>query len=285
MRRFWQVLLVFLGLIVCSGGLNADSTARAPGWERGASPTAVPDSSVSHRAFDALLRRFVDEGGRVDYARLRANKASALTPYLHQLADADPAALNRSARLAFWINAYNAYTLKLIVDHYPVPSIWAVTPGPPEPKAHSPFDVEVGPVADTVRTLNEIEHEIIRERFEEPRIHFALVCAATSCPPLRREAYTGARLDQQLDDQGHAFLHNRAKNRIPGQEGRIGLSRLLKWYGDDFGASPAALQRALAPYFDGSVRQNLATAAYEVTYEPYDWTLNDQPARSENRQP
>lgn len=93
----------------------------------------------------------------------------------------------RDERLALWINACNAFTLKLIVDHYRVENIWAITPGPPEPKDDSPFELDVGRVAGTVRTLDENEYEIIRERFDEPRIHFALVCAAKSCPRLRTE--------------------------------------------------------------------------------------------------
>lgn len=276
-----RVLVGGLGVVLCLWGSMENVSVQAAEAHRGLS---VVSDSVSHEAFDALLRRYVDRTGQVDYGGLKANGASALSSYLQQLAHVDPSALNRDARLAFWINAYNAYTLKLIVDHYPVPNIWAITPGPPAPKEESPFELDVGTVADTTRTLNEIEHEIIRERFDEPRIHFALVCAARSCPPLRREAYTGTRLDAQLDDQARTFLHNRAKNRVPAEDDTIGLSRLLKWYGEDFGPSEAALQRAIAPYFAGRVREQLSKAAYEVSYEPYDWRLNDQTqASSPNR--
>jgi hypothetical protein len=260
-----------------------DSTVQAPGatapdGEAAARATStVVRGALDHGRFDRLLAAFVDAEGNVDYARLRAQADSVLAPYLRRLATTDPAGLGRDARLAFWINAYNAYTLQLIVDHYPVQNIWAVTPGPPEPKDNSPFALEVGPVADTMRTLDEIEHEIIRERFDEPRIHFALVCAAASCPRLRREAYTGPRLEAQLEDQTRTFLHDDQKNRIPAGPDRIAISRILKWYGGDFG-DEAALQRFMAPYFEGEVRDRLAAAAYEVTYRPYDWALNDQGA-------
>ena len=274
--RFGLVWAVVL-MIVIGGGPQVPEVrgqARAP--------TTGSASSERHRAFEAVLRRFVDSTGAVDYAGLAAQADSMLTPYLHQLATARPSTLDRDARLAFWINAYNAYTLKLIVEHYPVRNIWGITPGPAEPKDNSPFALAVGPVADTVRTLDEIEHEIIRPRFDEPRIHFALVCAASSCPKLRREPYTGARLDAQLDDQARTFLHDPAKSRIPAGEDRIALSRILKWYGGDFGPTTDALQRALAPYFDGPVRHRLADADYAVTYRPYDWALNDRaPSPSE----
>ena len=253
-----------LALLLCVGS-GGPLAAAPPG-------TAPPASdSTRHAAFDRLLQRVVDSRGDVDYAALQARADTVLAPYLQTLADARPSTLEREARLAFWINAYNAYTLKLIVDHYPVVSIRDID-GPAG--GGTPFERPVGPVADTVRTLDEIEHEIIRVRFNEPRIHFALVCAAKSCPRLRREAYTGPQLDAQLDAQARRFLHASSKNRIPDGDGAIALSRILKWYGADFGPTPTAVQRALAPYFEGPVRDSLSQGAYTVRYRPYDWTLN-----------
>jgi hypothetical protein len=264
------VLVLLVGSAVAAGG----SPATAHG--QGRATTTVVADTARHAAFDALLKQFVDVNGDVDYAGLKAQSDSALAPYLRQLAAARPSDWGRDARLAFWINAYNAYTLKLIVDHYPVENIWAITPGPAAPKENSPFALDVGVVADTVRTLDDIEHEIIRERFDEPRIHFALVCAARSCPRLRREAYTGPRLDVQLNDQARTFLHDNSKNRIPAGPDRIALSRILKWYGGDFGPTPEALQRALAPYFEGPVRARLERADYTMSFRSYDWALNAQ---------
>jgi hypothetical protein len=267
--------VILLLALPCLGGTVAAQEARAPDDPARATSTPVRDT-IDHTPFDRLLREYVNAEGRVDYAGLQADADSVLDPYLRRLATTDPGAMGRDARLAFWINAYNAYTLKLIVDHYPLETIWAVTPGPPEPKENSPFGLEVGAVADTMRTLDEIEHEIIRVRFDEPRIHFALVCAAESCPPLRREAYVGARLDAQLDAQARAFLHDTSKNRIPAGPDTIALTRILKWYGGDFGDTPADLQRALAPYFEGRIRERLGQAAYTIEYRSYDWALNDQ---------
>lgn len=264
--------LIGLTLLLC---LVAHVPLSAHAQERPS--TSAARTSVDHSAFTDLLRRYVDPSGDVDYATLKREADSVLTPYLRRLATTDPSGLGRDARLAFWINAYNAYTLKLIVEHHPVQNIWAVTPGPAAPKdENSPFALDVGRVADTVRSLDDIEHGIIRERFDEPRIHFALVCAAASCPRLRREAYTGPRLDAQLDAQARTFLQDEQKNRIPAGDGQIQLNRILKWYGEDFGDSTDALQRFAAPYFDGRVRERLADAAYEVAFLPYDWALNAQ---------
>lgn len=276
----WIVVLLFISF----GGMAASPNVAA---QQRATTTVARDTiegsdtrsaqeEVDHSRLDHLLRRYVDEDGNVAYAELKAEGDSTLDAYLDTLAEVHPSSLSREARLALWINAYNAYTLQLIVDHYPVQNIWAVTSGPPRPKENSPFALDVGPVADTVRSLDEIEHEIIRKRFDEPRIHFALVCAALSCPKLRREAYTGPKLDRQLDEQARTFLHDDTKNRIPASTGDIEVSRILKWYSDDFGASTDELQHFLAPYFDGVVRDRLAAGAYDVRYRTYDWTLNDQ---------
>lgn len=266
----WRVLFFVLTLVVAGS-----ACAVSRGQEKAAS-TVVRDST-RHVLLDRVLERFVDASGNVDYEALQALTDTVLTPYLNQLASARLAPLDRDARLALWINAYNALALELIVDHYPVKNIWTTTPGPATPtKENSPFDMEVGTVADTVRTLDEIEHEIIRKRFDEPRIHFALVCAAKSCPQLRREAYTGPRLDDQLDDQARRFLHNNRKNRIPTGHGTIALSRIFKWYGTDFGPTLDAVQRFSASYFEGAIQDSLARAAYEVQFLSYDWTLNAQ---------
>jgi len=214
----------------------------------------------------------------VDYARLQQDADSVLTPYLQQLAATDPSNLSRGEQLAFWINAYNAYTIKLILDHYPVDSINDIKPGagPQIPKVNSPFKLDVGEVAGEVQTLDEIEHGIIREDFDEPRIHFALVCAAVSCPRLRREAYEGARLNAQLDEQARVFLHDDRKNVVPAGAEEVQLSRIFKWFDEDFGGSRASIQRFIAPYFEDPVRSRLETASYDVDFRTYDWSLNDQ---------
>lgn len=268
-----RLLTVALLVVLTVAGVGGtDGTVRA----QGRATTEIVRDSVDHGPFTQLLQRFVDSAGDVDYAGLSAAREEALQPYLQHLATASLEGLSKEARLAFWMNAYNALTLHLIVEHYPVKNIWAITPGPAKPKDESPFALDVGRVADTIRTLDEIEHDIIRERFDEPRIHFALVCAAKSCPRLRREAFTGDDLEAQLDDQARTFLHNEQHNRIPAGPDRIALSRILKWYGSDFGSSTDALQQFIAQYFDGPVRAKLDRAEYEVTFRSYDWSLNDQ---------
>ena len=236
-------------------------------------PVTTPDT-FDHGAFDAVLREVVDARGFVDYAAL-ADDSSVLDRYLADLAATDPSALGDDDRLAFWLNVYNAYTLKLVADNYPVESIREVVGGLFIPLVNSPFKVDFVVVAGETMTLDAVEHGVIRDEFDEPRIHFALVCAAVSCPPLRAEAYAGDRLDDQLDDQGQRFLTNQAKNEVPADDSTIRLSKIFSWFGGDFGDDDAALQAFIARYFDDDVRDRLERGAYDIAYLDYDWSLND----------
>jgi hypothetical protein len=275
MKILRPALLLLLGLVplvACRGSAPVPSSP----------PVRVESvQRFDHSAFTAVLARYVNAQGLVDYAGLKRD--AALDAYLAQLAAADPSRLSRDAQLAFWINAYNAGTMKLIVDRYPVSSILRITPnrmGVAIPgTSQMPFKIRFLRVAGALRTLDEIEHEIIRPRFREPRVHAALVCAAVSCPPLRREAYTPERLDAQLDAQMRTWLQDRTKNRIPETGERIAVSKIFDWFKDDFGGSDAAVQRYIARYFEGDVKQRLETAGYRITHLRYSWDLNDQGRR------
>ena len=240
--------------------------------------TITAPATVDHWAFDAVLSTYVDADGWVDYAGLQAS--DALAPYLEMLAETNPSGLDTSEAIAFWTNVYNAYTLKLVADSYPVSSIKRITPtGIPLtiPFVHSPFQINHVVVGGTTYSLDDVEHKILRKDFNEPRIHFALVCAAASCPPLRREAYTGEKLDAQLHDQGLLFLHHPDKNRVAEPDGdTIYLSRIFQWFRGDFATSKDGLQAFVAPYFEGELREQLTNQAFRVRFMNYDWSLNDQ---------
>lgn len=241
-------------------GLPPVVTAQEAYDERPGGPT------FDHSTFDGLLRAHVDEDGWVDYESIREN-ADALEAYLGQVASAPFDALSRDEKLALLINAYNAFTIQLILDHYPVASIQDI----PGDKRWDAVRWRVGP---HTWSLNQIEHEQIRPKFAEPRIHFALVCAAVGCPPLRNEAYTAARLEGQLAGQS-AYVHSHPRWFYFDPAGNVvHLTALYDWYGGDFtrdvptvaeyaaGAAPA-LRRAIA---DGHLPS--------VRWLEYDWRLN-----------
>lgn len=224
-------------------------------------------ASVGHDLFDSILQDRV-RAGAVDYGALKTDPR--LERYLAALAEVDPATLNRSNRLAHWINAYNALTLKLMTDSWPVESIRNINNG-------KPWDVPLFlPKGFSERlSLNQIEHEIIRKQFTEPRVHFALVCAAVSCPPLRSEAYQGPRLSAQLADQTTQFLRNPARNRYDARAHSLSLSPLFNWYAVDFGGA-AGVPSFVAKYLATTDRDAMARFSRppSVVFSDYDWAPN-----------
>lgn len=235
--------------------------------------------AFDHSAFDALLRAHVRDG-LVDYDAFE--RSPEFRAYLARLAAADPAALGRDEQVALWINAYNAYTIQLINKHGERRSIRNINKSfGGLVKAYGPWREKLAAVGERTYGLDEIEQDILRKQFREPRIHFALVCAAMGCPPLRGEAYTGARLDRQLDDQGRAFvLRSPAKNRVDVAARTVYLSPIFvefRDYIDDFGGSEAAVGRYVARYFPaGPERTLLEGGDFKVVKTRYDWTLNSQ---------
>ena len=172
-------------------------------------------------------------------------------------------------QLAFLINAYNAYTLQLIIDHHPVKSIKDIGG-----LLKGPWDQPVVRLFGRTLTLNHLEHEIIRKDYPDPRIHFALVCAARGCPPLRDEVYVADRLEEQLDDQARQFLATPAKNRVDAGTRTVYLSPIFKWYGADFEKKHGSVLAALQPYWPKASASALAQGGFKIRYTDYDWSLN-----------
>ncbi len=224
-------------------------------------------AAFDHAALDALLHSYVHEGGLVDYEGL-ATQVAPLNAYLATLAAADVESLGRDERLAFLINAYNAFTLRLILDYYPIASIKDI---PTDRR----WDAVRWDIAGTTYSLNQIEHELIRPKFAEPRIHFALVCAAVGCPPLRAEAYSGARLEEQLADQAkYTHSHDRWI-QIHAERNEVGLTSLYKWYAGDFEQTAGSVVDFAAKYSPEIAALTSDGKQPRVTYLDYDWSLNE----------
>jgi hypothetical protein len=195
--------------------------------------------------------------------------------------------------IAFWINAYNALTLKTIIDHYPIQSSWWTSRFYPKNRIRQidgVWDKLKFGVIGKEMTLDEIEHQVLRKKFHEPRIHMALVCAAMGCPPLRNEPYEGTKLDAQLGDQARKFLHNPAKFSINAGKRQVEVSPIFKWFGEDFvpayGGSAdffrhskkeSAFLNFIAQYAPEADAKYLRSGTdYSVSHKGYDWSLNEQ---------
>lgn len=244
----------------------------------GAAPTCRPIDQ-EHTRWHALLQRHV-QGGLVDYVGLKARSAE-LDAYLSELegvcADAYKG-FSTSQQLAYWINAYNAYTVKLILTHHPLKSIRDIgfLPGAAFRETFIPLQGLRG----RSLSLNDIEHEILRKEFKEPRIHFAINCASASCPALLPEAFRARTLDAQLTRAARGFVNDRQKNRFvaatAGSPARARLSSIFKWFRDDFGGSDARTLAFIRPFLDAAAAAAVAGDAVDVEFLPYDWSLNER---------
>ena len=240
-----------------------------------------------HAPFDQLLQKHVvaindGKSTQVDYAALAKDK-SELDGYLSALAAIDTATFagwNKDRQLAFLINAYNAYTLALIIEHYPdIESIRDIGGF-----FSSPWKQAFAPLLGKTRTLDNIEHGLIRgdNKYQEPRIHFAVNCASIGCPALREEAYTEAKLSQQLESQTQRFLSDNSRHYIEGNT--LKVSKIFDWYRDDFEApwrGATSLNGFLLLYvsaFDLTEAQQRALRAgtLNIGFSDYDWALNDR---------
>ncbi len=226
---------------------------------------AAPDqATASHTVWDQLLGRYVNEDHRVDYAGLKRDGLPEIDGYLTHLAAVDYPSLPAPQYKAFLINAYNALTVRWILNHYPVSSIWA-TPNPFKKARHT--------LGRRLISLDEIE-SLLRQT-GDPRIHAALVCAARSCPPLRREAYTGARVDRQLEDNTRRWLADPALNHFDAN-GRADVSPIFQWYRKDFEDHPGGLAGFLKKHAPVPAGGDIQNKDLKIHFNEYRWGLNDQ---------
>ncbi|MGE0377615.1 MAG: DUF547 domain-containing protein [Planctomycetaceae bacterium] len=238
----------------------------------------IPLEQIDHAVWDRLLQKYVDGKGFVDYASWKASSAdqTALDAYLSHLSSAAVSrSTNRDAKFAFWINAYNAVTVKGILREYPTSSI----------RNHTAKlfgyniwkDLQL-PVENEQYSLEQIEHEVLR-KMGDPRIHFVIVCASIGCPRLLNEAYTADKLDVQLTSNAKAFFADRTKFQYDAARKTIAVSPILEWFAEDFGQDQVAQMRRIAPYLPDAASQKLAqSGTARVSYLDYDWGLNGRAA-------
>lgn len=253
-------------------GIVSALIVSAGGWLSGV------EAAERHALFTDLLNAYVADG-RVDYARLCEDKR--LDRYLSELSATDPDALPDDAtKYAFWINAYNAFTLRAICGEYPINSINDLHFGGRiigHILKKTVWDRKFIVINDEELSLNDIEHKIVRPRFKDYRAHFALVCAAKSCPPLRSEAFEGVLLDAQLDDQGRVFFAETRLNRFDRDERVAYLSKILDWYKGDFGNDDKTVLLAVANFLPEELADDIRKdpGAWKVRHTEYDWSLNE----------
>ena len=252
------------------------------------------NGSFSYESFERVLENFVDEKGFVDYQELKL-KISGLEAFLLELEtlkNQEYKSWSEEEKIAFWINAYNALVLKVVLDNHPIQSSFFKSLKYPKNSIRQisgVFGKIKFPVMGKRMTLADIEHRILRKEFQEPRIHMALVCAALSCPLLRREPYIGDLLNEQLEDQVRTFLSDPQNFSISREKRQIYLSSIFKWFGEDFipvnesetgfrsrNRKESAILYFISLRIPEEDRGFLKKASYRIKYMHYDWSLNEK---------
>jgi hypothetical protein len=241
----------------------------------------------SYSSYAKLLHDHL-HGSRVDYAALRHDRAAldAIVAELSEPSGDEERGWSRDQRLAFWINAYNLFTLRAIVDHYPIRSAtFTLQPRNSIRQIDGVWTTLTWKAAGRVVTLDDIEHKILRPEFREPRVHFAINCASVGCPSLAATPYRPVTLDAQLDEAAHRYLASERGLRIDGTTLRV--TKILEWYGEDFVARFAPDAAGASDRVERAIRGVVGRfgppAAAELARKPstrirfldYDWSLND----------
>jgi len=227
---------------------------------------------IDFTPWDHMLRTYV-KNGQVDYAQWQMKSKQTLTQWLSSLQATDISQLERSAAIAFLINLYNALTIEQIIQKDPIESVRPKILGVPNMASFLLFfSKNVYTLNGQQVSLNNIEHDILRDRYQEPRIHFALVCASESCPQLRSSAYRPDQLEQQLTEDVHQFINNPAKMRYDEKNRTLYCSKIFKWYESDFVAQAGSVLDYIQPYLS----QQKIAADTKIEYLPYDWSLNQR---------
>lgn len=240
---------------------------------------AAGKGAFDHAEFDALLKKYV-QGDRVDYAALKADRKS-LDEYvdrLTKLSNDDYQKLSREEQMALWINAYNALTLRSIVDAYPIKgSFLSLYPKNSIRQIDKVWDKK-HTIAGRDVSLNEIENEILRKEWKDPRVHASINCASRGCPPLRAEAFTGAKLNDQLDDQVRKWVADSYRNQVDPKAKKVEVSKIFDWFGEDFGVKQdkRGVLKFLVTYGPAEWKPFLeGFDPGDVKFLDYDWSLNE----------
>ncbi len=277
MSGFWSKCLTLavagLALAGCSRAeIEAKFVPDAEPWARWAAHDEAATQTIDHSAWDALLSRYVssDASGvnRVAYEKVSAADRAALAAYIAALEAVAISDYARAEQFAYWVNLYNAVTVRTVLDAYPVASIREINDGWFSP---GPWDRALVAVEGETLTLNDIESRILRPLWRDPRAHYVLNCASIGCPNLDVPAYRGAGLEARLDEAARRYINHPRGVRI--ENGELIVSSIYAWFRDDFGGSKATVLAHLKAYADRDLKNELSSRAEIDGYE-YDWSLN-----------
>lgn len=260
-----------------AGPAMADATQTFSKFTEGSTKT------IDHSVWDALLKKYVvagpDELNRVRYQAFKSNDHPVLKEYVASLEAVSPETLGRPEQFAYWANLYNAKTIDVVLDAYPVKSIREITPNAglfdllkKSVGAGGPWKAKIMRVAGEDLSLDDVEHNILRPIFKDPRVHYAVNCASVGCPNLQRAAFTGQTLEPQLNAGAKAYINSSRGFDV--KNGSITASSIYSWFQVDFGGNAVGVRRHAIPFAEPGLKAKLAAATTIDAYA-YDWSLND----------
>jgi hypothetical protein len=271
-------LRAVLVVLVCvpALGISSFQALFAPNkdpWPRWQADDPASRTAVDHAAWDRILKRHLqtDEAGinRFDYVSLNGTGRRELDDYIAHLARQPVSGLNRDEQLAFWVNLYNALTVRTVAEAYPVDSIRDIDISPGL-FADGPWGKKLITVEGVPLSLNDIEHRILRPLWDDPRIHYALNCAALGCPNLAKDAYTGARIDRQLNTGARLYINSPRGAWF--KDGKLWVSSIYAWFQEDFGGNDAGILAHLRTYAEPDLGARLEGVT-NIRGHGYDWGL------------
>lgn len=279
----WARGLALLVLIVPLAAFSPTENLFAPSaklWERWQQHGPENPDVIDFSDWDHVLKAYVNANpsgvNLFDYGAVTPEDRAGLEAVIARLAALPVSSYARPQQLAYWINLYNALTVQVVLDHYPVASIRDIDISPGF-FSDGPWDKALIEVEGTALTLNDIEHRILRPIWRDPRIHYAVNCASIGCPNLSTEAYLGASIEEQLDAAARSYINDPRGVSI--DDGKVTVSKIYDWFYEDFGRTPMSLLEHLARYAEPDLAMKLRDIG-EIHDTEYDWTLNRAPGSS-----
>ena len=274
-----SICLVILGMLVLPLVSPLSAAPKAELWERWLAHDSTFTSTIDHSVWTQFLSTHVmssdDRINRIDYGSVVLEDRARLDAYVEQLTQTPISDFSRVEQRAFWINLYNALTVKLVFDHYPVESILDISISPGW-LSFGPWDKTLITVEGEELSLNDIEHRILRPIWRDPRVHYAVNCASYGCPNLRTVAFTSLNTEQLLEQAAREYVNDpRAAEFV---DGRLIVSSIYEWFKEDFGDSDEGVIEHLKKYAESDLAASLATVR-RLGGHFYDWTLNDTARR------
>jgi hypothetical protein len=272
-------LSLFSVLFLLTAALSARAAPDADLWGRWTPHDDDAAFTIDHSAWTAFLRHYdrTDRQGvnRVAYGQVTEADAKKLQEYIGRLSMAPIATYSRRVQLAYWINLYNALTIRVVLTHYPVASIRDIDTSPGW-FSDGPWGQKLVRIDGVELSLDDIEHRIVRPIWKDPRVHYALNCASVGCPNLQRIAYTGKTVERMLNRAARDFVNHPRAIRI--DDHGLQISSIYKWFIKDFGGTSKTLLAHLGKYAAPDLQRRLAGVT-KISSDSYDWSLNDDRAR------